>query len=88
MAKYRLKKFKNNLTEDEPTELIDFLFKCLDKYGKEGSILFDGFDFGRSNCRVIRKLMKEYSEKSDFQFITNVHLLTGNHEKERSDHER
>lgn len=70
MAKYQLK------SSIEPPEVSDFLFKCLDKYGRSGSILFKGFDFGYSNCQIIRNLIKNYTDKFDFECITNVHVRT------------
>lgn len=72
VTKYQLK----NNTLEEPPEFIEFLFKCLDHFGQKASVLFDHFDFGKSNGSVTRKLLNEYSEKFDFHFINAIQLKT------------
>lgn len=67
---------KRNLTksssEDDKEErgkIFTFLFKCLDKFGKDASILFSSVDFGSEKREILNKLLKEYSKSFDFHFI-------------------
>lgn len=48
---------------------IRFLFKCLDKYGKEASILFSIADFGNEGKKYLSLLTRDYSKIFDFHFI-------------------
>lgn len=72
----RYKQKKLNLKSEHPSEIIDFLFKCLNHFGRRASILFDNFDFGNLNGTVINRLLTEYSEKFDFHFINHSYLKT------------
>lgn len=72
MTKYTQK----NLNQDNSPEFIEFLFKCLDKFGREGSILFDHVNIGRSCGTFLHRLLNEYSEKFDFHFINDQQLRT------------
>lgn len=62
-------------------EMIDFLFKCLDRFGQEASVLFKSVDFNSASSEVIRRLFTDYSDKFDFHFI-NTNLLKNFYEIE------
>ena len=55
-------------------EIYHFLFKCLDKYGTEASILFSNIDFGEMQTKYSNLLLKKYSKIFDFQFINSSML--------------
>ena len=76
VTKYQLKSISDETKNEIPTEFIDFLFRCLDRFDKTASVLFDHFDFGKSNGKVTHRLLNEYSEKFDFHFINPVQLKT------------
>ena len=57
-------------------EVIEFLFKCLDKYEIDASILFSYVDFGEQSIGVINRLIHNYSNKFDFNMINSTLLKT------------
>lgn len=57
-------------------EMIDFLFKCLDKHGINASILFSYVDFGAQSIEVVNRLIHNYSTKFDFNMINSTLLKT------------
>ena len=58
----------SNLEKDK---FIEFLFKCLDFYGKEASILFTKVDFSKEKTKYLNRLFQEYSEIFDFHCINS-----------------
>lgn len=60
---------QENKQEEEKDEIVNFLFKCLDKKGRSASILFNIFDFGKDQTKHINYLVDNYSEQFDFNFI-------------------
>ena len=56
--------------------MINFLFKILDKKGKDCSILFNNIDFREENICVINRLLNEYSDKFDFNMINSTMAKT------------
>lgn len=48
---------------------IKFLYKCLDKHGKNASILFNCIDFGQEIDNVVKNLHQKYSTVFDFDVI-------------------
>lgn len=58
------------------TEIIEFLFKCLDRYGRDASILFSYVDFEQQSIGVVDRLLKQYSEIFDFNVINSTLLKT------------
>lgn len=47
-----------NENENSPkSQIIDFLFKCLDKFGREASILFSFVDFRKENTEYLNRLL-------------------------------
>ena len=60
-----------NKNENEQSKIIDFLFRILDKRGKEASILFSTIDFEKENISVINRLLNEYSDCFDLNMINS-----------------
>lgn len=75
VAKYHGKK-EGNLNDDEKQALNEFLFKCLNEFGWEASVLFKYFDFGNSIVECINQLLTEYKDVFDFHFINSDYLAT------------
>ena len=57
-------------------DLINFLFKALDRHGIEASILFNNIDFGELSIDVFNRLLNEYSDKFDFNMINSTLVKT------------
>lgn len=74
VSKYLLKSNSNN--SEQPPEFIEFLFKCLDHFGREASVLFDKIDTFGSSGDLINRLLDGYSEKFDFGFVNKNTLKT------------
>lgn len=62
---------KTNLNEKYIEKLIEFLIKCLDKYGKNASVLFDNISFGKLSRQYVNLLINEYSTKINFEYIAS-----------------
>ena len=60
---------------------MNFLFKCLDKYGRKASVLFNNIDFGENKSEYINILITKYSTKFDFHFI-NFEFLKSIYEQQ------
>ena len=69
------KKIESNKNQQNQ-QIIEFLFKVIDKYGKDGSILFNNIDFQKENIYVINRLLNEYSDIFDFNMINSTLLKT------------
>ena len=65
----------NKLNETNKNQLIDFLFKCLDKHGKKASILFLNLDVENQRIELFSKLNNEYSNVFDFNMINHEFLM-------------
>lgn len=59
------------------TQLFEFLFKCLDKYKKPGSVLFLNIDLETERIDLLIRLLRDYSSIFDFNLI-NPKLLANN----------
>ena len=64
----------------EQNDLIDFLFKCLDKYGKEASVLFSNFTFENSRIDLYSRLINNYSNIFNFNMINREFLMNTTNE--------
>lgn len=73
VTKYQLK-IKDN--EQQPPEMIEFLFKCLDHFGITASSLFEHVNLGEVKSEIIYRLLTKYSHKFDFHFINSNLLKT------------
>lgn len=71
MSKYQM---KNDQKIIEQHEIIEFLLKCLDRYKKQASVLFENVDFGSLNNEIYRRLLNDYSDVFDFHFINKNQL--------------
>ena len=70
--------YENNLNNqtNQSQKIINFLFKAIDKYGKDASILFNNIDFHKENISVMNRLLKDYSDQFDFNMINSTLLKT------------
>lgn len=69
---FQKSQMQNKINEDIQ---FKFLFKCLDKYGRPASLLFENIDFGNKKAEYITNLLNEkYSKIFDFHFI-NLEFL-------------
>lgn len=50
-------------------DIIDFLFKLLNKQGQKASVLFDLIDFNKVNSEYINRIFNEFNDVFDFHFI-------------------
>lgn len=57
-------------------EIVNFFFKCLDKYGTDASILFSYVDFKKQPIEVMNRLLNDYSNVFDFSMINSTLLQT------------
>lgn len=65
LTKYQLK--NDNHTN---SEVVQFLFKCLDHHGKKASVLFENIDLCNEHANFLKDLFSDkYSNKFDFHFI-------------------
>ncbi|KAK8848027.1 hypothetical protein M9Y10_019080 [Tritrichomonas musculus] len=76
ITKYLLNYQNHSNNSEQPSELIEFLFKCLDHFGREASVLFDKIDSFGSNGDLIKRLLDGYSEIFDFSFVNTGNLKT------------
>lgn len=60
---------KNDLNSNDEKVLTEFLFQCLDVYGKDASILFSNIDFFKKRDNIIKRLHENYKDKFDFDVI-------------------
>lgn len=71
---YRIfQKLENDINIEK---VINFLFKCLDKFGKEASILFLNIDFKQQKNKVINTLLNDYKDVFDFNMINQTLFQT------------
>lgn len=62
--------YQNNALSDEDEKaFVDFLFKCLDKYKSEASVLFTFLDFNKDQNKIIERLSIHYLNLFDFNMI-------------------
>ena len=73
---HKYKNGNNSNNSEQPPELIEFLFKCLDHFGREASVLFDQIDSFGSSGTLINRLLDGYSEIFDFSFVNKNSLKT------------
>lgn len=65
-------KNKNYLNDWQ--QIIEFLFKYLDSYGREASILFSLIDFQNDCSKIINRILDNYLNDFDFDMISNLIL--------------
>lgn len=69
-------KYQLNLPNERKDEFIELLFVCLDKFGRQASVLFDIIDFGEFKVEYVHRLLTKYSDVFDFNFINHTFLKT------------
>lgn len=74
LSKYEENKSEENENEKEREKIFEFYFKCLDKFGRESSILFKNVDFKYLKSDYLNLLMTKYSKIFDFHFINSEYL--------------
>ena len=65
-----------NCIQPKHPNIINFLLKCLTKYGKRASVLFENVDFTKEDPSYLRKLLNDYGEIFDFNFIKALNHKT------------
>lgn len=71
---HRILQKNQNVNIDEK---FNFLFKCLDKYGRSASVLFENADFGEDQKKYLIKLLcPQYSNIIDFRFINPQFIIS------------
>lgn len=60
---------KYHTQKEIDTNIIDFLFKCLDKQGRKASVLFSFVSIEKLDPIHLNQLLTKYSNVFDFQFI-------------------
>ena len=68
-SKYQEKEPKSTKNNQQ---IFDFLLKCLDKYGREASVLFSLFDFEGMPNNCLNILLTKYAKTFDFNFINSA----------------
>ena len=53
-------------------DMVDFLFRCLDKYGKKASVFYNKIDFAEEQINVIHRLLYQYQGRFDFNFLNST----------------
>lgn len=71
-----LTKYQHNFEQKNETEIIDFLFECLDKKGRCASVLFSNVDLSDKKTNYLYRLLNEFSEIFDFHFINSSLVKT------------
>lgn len=62
------------MSKSNQNKVVDFLFKCLDKYKREASVLFINLDLENERTDLLKRLLNQYSDVFDFNMI-NSRLL-------------
>ena len=52
-------------------QIFNFLIKCLDKYGREASVLFGELDADETKSQYLNVLLNKYSKSFDFHFLNS-----------------
>lgn len=67
---YRIIK-KYHSQKEISMNIINFLFKCLDKYGRKASVLFSFIDINKLDSMHLNQLLTNYADVIDFHFINS-----------------
>lgn len=69
---YRIfSKFQKSWKENDQNDeiIFEFLFKCIDEYGRKASILFENIDFKNTRIKYLNILILKYSKVFDFNYV-------------------
>lgn len=61
-----------NIDKIDSKSFIQFFFNCLDRYGKQASVLFNGIDFKDDERKVRDRLIQNYSDVFDFNLFDSA----------------
>lgn len=62
----KMQEKNKNMTKKQQKEFTEFLFKCLKKHKREGSVLFSNIEMKENREEIITQLIEEYSDIFDF----------------------
>lgn len=65
----------NYLNKFNQNQIVEFLFKCLEKHKREASVLFTNLDFDNGRINIISKLLNKYSKIFDFNMLNSKFLM-------------
>lgn len=65
----------NQANPTNQSKIIDFLFKCLDKFRRKASILFLNLDLENQRIDLFNRLKTDYSDIFDFTMLNPKYLL-------------
>ncbi|KAK8888270.1 hypothetical protein M9Y10_039335 [Tritrichomonas musculus] len=65
----------SEIESEKQNQIIEFLFKCLDKHKRKASVLFSIIDFDNVNCFIFSRLIDHYSDVFDFGMIDSKCLM-------------
>lgn len=74
--------FKNPDNQQKSKNIVNFLFKCLDKIGTKASILFTTLTFG--NLNFLEKLNNDYFDVFDPQLLFTFNTIQSNKNNENN----
>ena len=66
---------KKYLINNNDQNIIEFLFKCLDKYKRQASVLFLNIKMDNQSNDLIIRLMNDYSDVFDFNMVNLRSIL-------------
>lgn len=71
LNEYMTKYYKGENDEDGKTygDIQEFLLKCVDKRGRSASVLYEQIKFGFGEHKYLHRLINEYSERFDFEYV-------------------
>lgn len=65
----------NSMNQTNQSQLIEFLFKCLDRYKRDASVLFLNIDVENERIGLFSRLLNGYSDVFDFNMLSPKFLL-------------
>lgn len=77
----------NKLNEKLTESILNFLMKCLDKHGRPASSLFSDFDIVKSSNGYLDRIVNDYSDIFDFNFLNKRSFINLYIEKKKQESE-
>ena len=65
----------NSMNQTNQTQFIEFLFKCLDRYKREASVLFLNIDVANERIDLLSRLLYKYKDVFDFNMINSKFMM-------------
>lgn len=72
--------FSKKRRKSEEKQVIEFLFKCLDKHGKKASVLFANLPKFNEKEKVIKRLHENYKQKFDSFYISSPNIFDASYD--------